>query len=77
MLDVGYTQVIAALAWWYRAYAKEQAAEDQGLYGSAEDEARSRKWGLWQDQEPVPPWEFRRKRQAPTRTPPKRGLCEC
>jgi len=60
-LDAGQAQVIAGFAWWYRAYAIEQSAEDQGRYGSAEDEARLRKWGLWQGAAPVPPWEWRRK----------------
>jgi endonuclease YncB( thermonuclease family) len=45
-LDVGHAQVLAGLAWWYRAYAKEQTADDQGRYESAEREARLRKWGL-------------------------------
>ena len=61
-LEAGHAQVIAGLAWWYRAYAKEQSAEDQGRYESAEDEARLRKWGLWRDAEPVPPWERRKLR---------------
>ena len=61
-LDVGHAQVIAGLAWWYRAYAKEQSPDDQGRYESAEEEARLRKWGLWRDAEPVPPWEWRRNR---------------
>jgi endonuclease YncB( thermonuclease family) len=60
-LDVGHAQVLAGLAWWYRAYAKEQTADDQGRYESAEREARLRKWGLWQDNEPVPPWEWRQR----------------
>jgi len=62
-LDAGHAQIIAGLAWWYRAYAKEQFAEDQGRYESAEDEARLRKWGLWGDAEPVPPWEWRKLRR--------------
>jgi endonuclease YncB( thermonuclease family) len=62
-LDVGYAQVLAGLAWWYRAYAKEQTAEDQGRYESAEQEARLRKWGLWQEREPVPPWEWRQRKR--------------
>ena len=45
-LDAGHAQVIAGLAWWYRAYAKEQSDDDQGRYESAEDEARLLKWGL-------------------------------
>jgi len=61
-LDAGHAQIIAGLAWWYRAYAKEQSIEDQGRYESAEDEARLRKWGLWRDAEPVPPWERRKLR---------------
>jgi endonuclease YncB( thermonuclease family) len=59
-LDIGHAQVIAGMAWWYRAYSKEQSTEDRGRYESAEDEARLRKRGLWQDKEPIPPWDFRR-----------------
>jgi endonuclease YncB( thermonuclease family) len=62
-LDVGHAKVIAGLAWWYRAYAKEQTAEDRDRYEPAEDEARFRKQGLWQNKEPVPPWEWRRKKR--------------
>ena len=62
-LDTGHAQIIAGLAWWYRAYAREQSAEDQGRYESAEDEARLRRWGLWRDTEPVPPWEWRKLRR--------------
>lgn len=59
-LDIGLAQVIAGLAWWYREYAREQTAEDQGRYESSEREARLRKLGLWKEQHPVPPWEWRR-----------------
>ena len=61
-LDVGLAQISAGLAWWYRAYAKEQSEEDQGRYESEENEARLRKRGLWAHPEPVPPWEWRRKK---------------
>ena len=64
-LDVGHAQVIAGLAWWYRAYAREQSPDDQGRYESAEDEARLRKCGLWSDQAPVPPWDWRKLRKQP------------
>ena len=60
-LDVGHAQVIAGMAWWYREYAKEQTAEDRGRYESAENEARLQRWGLWNDPQPVPPWEWRRR----------------
>jgi endonuclease YncB( thermonuclease family) len=48
-LDVGHAQILAGMAWWSREYAKEQTPEDSGRYESAEDEARKRKLGLWQD----------------------------
>ena len=58
-LDVGYAQISAGLAWWYRAYAKEQSAEDRGRYESEENDSRLRKRGLWVDDVPVPPWGWR------------------
>ena len=59
-LDVGHAQILAGLAWWYRQYAKEQTPDDRGRYESAEQEARLRRIGLWRDDSPVAPWEWRR-----------------
>lgn len=59
-LDVGYAQISVGLAWWYRAYAREQSAEDRGRYESEENEAKLRKRGLWVESSAVPPWEWRR-----------------
>jgi len=58
--DVGLEQIRAGLAWWYRAYAKEQSAEDQERYERAELDAKAKRIGLWRDPSPVPPWELRR-----------------
>jgi endonuclease YncB( thermonuclease family) len=60
-LDVGLAQITDGMAWWFRRYADEQTAEDRGRYERAEDQARLRKRGLWADDNPVPPWEWRRK----------------
>lgn len=62
-LDVGLAQISAGLAWWYRAYAKEQSSEDRGRYESDENEARLRKRGLWVESSVVPPWEWRRSKR--------------
>jgi len=59
-LDVGLAQITAGMAWWYRKYAKEQSREDQGRYEFAEQEAKTKRVGLWQDKNPQPPWEFRK-----------------
>src|ERR1700682_5925830 len=52
-------QVKAGLAWHYKQYEKEQSPSDRQLYAKAEQEARAQKRGLWQDANPVPPWDFR------------------
>jgi len=62
-VDAGLEQIRAGYAWWYRAYAKEQSAEDQAAYERAEERAREAKRGLWKDPKPVPPWDFRRERR--------------
>jgi endonuclease YncB( thermonuclease family) len=62
-LDVGYAQISVGLAWWNRAYAKEQSDEDRGRYESEEEDARLRKRGLWRDAQPIPPWQWRAERR--------------
>jgi endonuclease YncB( thermonuclease family) len=62
-VDAGVAQLQAGLAWHYKAYEAEQSPADRLLYAQAEDEARSARRGLWQDPQPVPPWDFRRQRR--------------
>ena len=59
-LDVGLAQVSTGMAWWYRKYANGQSAKDQGRYEFAEQEAKAKKIGLWQEKNQVPPREYRR-----------------
>ncbi|MEJ8814017.1 thermonuclease family protein [Variovorax ureilyticus] len=59
-LDAGLAMVTVGVAWWYRAYAKEQTPQERGQYEYAETEARAKRVGLWRDAEPVPPWEWRK-----------------
>jgi endonuclease YncB( thermonuclease family) len=47
------------LAWVYPEYCEFDAC---AVWQSAENIARSEKWGLWVDPSPVPPWEFRKLR---------------
>jgi len=58
-LDAGLNQVTVGLAWWYRKYSREQSLGDQGRYEIAEAEARASRVGLWADDEPMAPWEWR------------------
>jgi endonuclease YncB( thermonuclease family) len=62
-LNAGLAQITVGLAWWYRHFAAEQSEEDRRRYEFAEHEARARNAGLWGDKEPVPPWEWRRRKR--------------
>lgn len=61
--DMNLEQVRRGMAWFYREYAHEQSAADQQSYARTESEAREIGKGLWRDKAPVPPWDFRKKRQ--------------
>jgi len=58
-LDAGLAQITSGMAWWYRKYAHEQSPEDRGRYEFAKQEAKGKKVGLWQEKNPVPPWEYK------------------
>lgn len=59
--DASLAQVASGLAWHYKAYQREQSEADQIAYSAAEDAARSKSIGLWQDPKPIAPWDFRKK----------------
>jgi endonuclease YncB( thermonuclease family) len=51
--------------WWYRKYAPR----DMALEG-LENEAREARNGLWTEQNPVPPWEWRKRKRMWNRAGP-------
>lgn len=57
--DVGLSMVNQGMAWWYRAYSKDQPIEEQVRYALGERRARAAGAGLWADPNPVPPWDWR------------------
>ena len=59
-VDINKEQIARGMAWMYRRYAKDRS------YSDAEFKAQSRKVGVWRDTQPVPPWDFRRKKYART-----------
>ena len=54
---VNHTLVKDGWCWWYRKYAPGDTALE-GL----ENEAREARKGLWADPQPVPPWEWRKRK---------------
>lgn len=57
--DANLAQIAAGMAWWYRKYQKEQSSQLRIEYEAAEVTARNSAVGLWQDANPLPPWEWR------------------
>ena len=59
-LDVNLEQIKQGFAWHYKHYQKDQPPEERVSYSVAEIDARQRRNGLWRDDSPIPPWEYRR-----------------
>lgn len=57
--DINLKAIEAGHAWWYREYARSQSSEDRVLYEAAEDLARNKRKGLWQQTAPQAPWQWR------------------
>lgn len=58
--DVNLKQVSAGLAWVYTDYIKELSVQDRQQYSAAEAAANDAHIGLWQDEQPVAPWIYRK-----------------
>ena len=54
--DINASMVCAGYAWWYERYAL-----DSKLLEGCQEEAQQAPKGLWADDDPMPPWEWRRK----------------
>lgn len=54
--DINREMVSEGLAWAYRQYLEGAYVSD---YIGAEEKARRMRKGLWRDNNPLPPWEFR------------------
>jgi endonuclease YncB( thermonuclease family) len=61
-LDANLEQIKRGMAWHYKAYQREQSVLDRQSYAEAEEVARGARVGLWKDDQPVPPWDFRHSR---------------
>ena len=54
--NINASLVCAGFAWWYERYAP-----DNQLLEGCQREAREAPKGLWEDDDPMPPWEWRRR----------------
>ena len=56
--NINREMVADGFAWWYRKYAPKDRELER-----AETEARKLRRGLWKDDNPDPPWEFRKRKK--------------
>lgn len=61
--DINLRQVKDGFAWHYKDYQREQSASDRQIYAEAEDSARLARSGLWFDENPQKPQDFRKKKK--------------
>ncbi|GAA4404249.1 hypothetical protein GCM10023089_09730 [Quisquiliibacterium transsilvanicum] len=61
--DIALAQLQAGLAWFFRRYQSEQEPAVRRAYSRAEARAREAALGLWREEEPLPPWEQRRRQR--------------
>ena len=54
--DINASMVCAGYAWWYERYAP-----DSQILNNCQIEAQQAPKGLWEDEDPMPPWQWRRK----------------
>ncbi len=54
--DINASMTCAGYAWWYKRYAP-----DSHILADCQLEAKQAQKGLWQDEDPTPPWVWRRK----------------
>jgi endonuclease YncB( thermonuclease family) len=74
--DAGLAQLEAGLAWHFVRYLADQPIDDRQRYARAERDARAARAGLWRDDAPEPPWDFRsrtRRREGAPAAPPPPG----
>lgn len=60
--DICLEQVKRGMAWHYKQYQRDQSSEDRIFYSRAEEEAKKNRSGLWAEESPMPPSEFRHKK---------------
>jgi len=59
-VDMGAQMVRDGVAWYDVSYENDLAETERQLYAECEKAARNEKRGLWQENDPQPPWVFRK-----------------
>lgn len=57
--DIGLTLIEQGLAWHFKRFAFQQTAAARKSYSDAQSSASAARVGLWADEKPIAPWDFR------------------
>jgi len=57
--DVSLELLADGAAWYAPSRAQDLTEQDRQAYAAAQADARERRAGLWRDNKPIPPWEYR------------------
>jgi len=63
-VDANLEQVREGSAWVYTQYLRELPLADRKLYLEAERMAKAERRGLWRDEQPQAPWQWRKDRRT-------------
>jgi endonuclease YncB( thermonuclease family) len=63
-VDVSLQMIRDGAAWYDRRYEREMNDVERHLYAESEQAARTERRGIWQEPQPVPPWEWRQAKNA-------------
>lgn len=66
-VNINVEQIRRGFAWHYKYHAKTQSYEKRVIYSQAETMAREKRIGIWQLDNPVPPWIYRKKHKIKSR----------
>lgn len=64
-MDIGAQMIRDGVAWYDKDNNSHLSEDERQIYAQSEVAARNEKRGLWQDEMPVAPWEFRKRKGSP------------
>ncbi len=67
-MDVGAQMIRDGVAWYDKSEEKRLSETEQRIYAESQAAARNERRGLWQDESPISPWDFRQAQLATATT---------
>ena len=61
--DINAQMLRDGVAWYYQVEAVDLSEAERQLYPACEQAARAEKRGLWQEKEPLSPWQYRKQEE--------------